>query len=286
MTLEQILGQFGVTWNSISPFLAEEDGRAYNVWKIETDKSPLVLKKTTREEQEVYETFFPGGGDGVPRVYGFFASAEELYMLMEFVPGQTLSRCDRHRLTLALDALITIQERFWDDTEHAHVGYGYHKSLPNREKRLPFLKELAPAYEAYLQAFRTVPRTLCNDDLLPFNVLASDSRAVILDWEYAGILPYPCALARLIAFGEETADAMFHMTRQDQQFAADYYYEHLVRSKGIGYDEYIRTLKLFFFKEYSEWVYCANSSGEPSVYYEPYYALSRKLAAQMGYLSL
>ena len=63
------------------------------------------------------------------------------------------------------------------------------------------------AYEQYLQIYSDVPRTLCHDDLLPFNVLCAKERAVIIDWEYAGILPYPTSLARLIAHCEEDESA-------------------------------------------------------------------------------
>lgn len=54
------------------------------------------------------------------------------------------------------------------------------------------------------------------DDLLPFNVIVSDDRAVLIDWEYGGILPYPSSFARLIAHGEEAEDSLFHMTREDR----------------------------------------------------------------------
>ena len=85
-----------------------------------------------------------------------------------------------------------------------------------------YMDDLAEVYRAYLAEAARVPRTLCNDDLLPFNVLVNEERAVILDWEYGGILPYPCALARLLAFGEEGTDFFFQMTRADREFALRY----------------------------------------------------------------
>lgn len=275
---------FSRSVSNITQFRAEEDGTPYKVWKIDTAEGAVVLKKTTPEEREVYETFFPGGGGPVPRVYGFGEYEKELYMLMEFVPGTTMSRCTREKLRLTLDALIAMQQRYWGDTAHAHVGYAFDSSWPNREKRLPYMADLTDAYQAYLDAFRTVPRTLCNDDMLPINVLVNEERAVIIDWEYAGILPYPCAITRLIAFGEETTDELFQMTQDDKQFALDYYYENLVKSKLIPRSEYNRTMQLFFFKEYSEWVYCAGLSGDYEMdYYKKYYAKAKKLAVELGF---
>ncbi len=103
-------------------------------------------------------------------------------------------------------------------------------------------------------------------------------------WEYGGILPYPCALARLLAFGEENTDFMFQMSLEDKEFAVWYYYDYLIKSKGIPWDEYIRTMKLFFLKEYSEWVYFARSSNDfTKPEYQKYYAKCKLLAKELGY---
>lgn len=269
---------------AVTQLRAEEDGRPYQVWKLDTDRGSLVLKQTSPEEREVYEAFFSEGGPA-PKVYAFGQWDGKLYMLMEFAQGTSMSRCSRIRLQRTLDALITSQERYWDDQAHGHVGYCFDKSWPNRCKRLEYMGDLSKAYQVYLEAFRTVPRTLCNDDMLPFNVLADDERAVILDWEYAGILPYPCALARLIAFGEEEPGTLFYMTEADRQFALDYYYEKLIRSKGISRADFDRTMGLFLFKEYSEWVYCAGLSGDYEMdYYKKYSVLARDLARKLGLL--
>lgn len=103
-------------------------------------------------------------------------------------------------------------------------------------------------------------------------------------WEYGGILPYPCALARLLAFGEENTDFMFQMPLEDKEFAVRYYYDYLIKSKGIPWDEYIRTMKLFFLKEYSELVYFARSSNDfTKPEYQKYYAKCKLLAKELGY---
>ena len=270
--------------HAAEPFRAEEDGRAYQVWKLETDRGAMVLKKTTRKEREVYEVFFSQGGPA-PKVYAFTEADGETWMLMEFVSGESMSDCTRERLILTLDVLIESQKRWWGEEALAHVGYGFRESWPNRCKRLEYMGDLAPGYRAYLDAFESLPRTLCNDDLLPFNVLADEGRAVILDWEYGGILPWPCAIARLLAFGEDRADAMFRMSGEDRDFALTYYYENLLREKGYARAEYDRMIDLFFLKEYTEWVYCAAVSGDYEMeYYKIYSKKARVLAEQMGLL--
>ncbi len=271
------------TVTSISQFCREEDGTPYDVWKIETDSIVAVLKKGSPEERATYEAFFPRGGCGTPKIYGFAEHNGETYMLMEFFEGETMSRCTREKLILALDTLIQMQKKFWGNTDFAGAGWTFEKRHAARINRLPYMEDLADIYSAYLEADKTVPRTLCNDDLLPFNVLVGADRAVIIDWEFAGILPYPCALARLLAFGEENTDFMFQMSLEEKEFSVQYYYDHLIRNKGISWDEYIRTMKLFFFKEYSEWIYFARSSNDFSKpEYEKYYAKCKILANELG----
>lgn len=277
---------FPYTVTSISQFCREEDGTPYDVWKIETDSILAVLKKTSPEERITCEAFFPCGGCGTPRIYGFAEHNGEIYMLMEFFEGETISHCTREKLILALDTLIQMQKKFWGNTDFAGAGWTFEKRHAARINRLPYMEDLADIYSAYLEADKTVPRTLCNDDLLPFNVLVGADQAVIIDWEFAGILPYPCALARLLAFGEENTDFLFQMSLEDKEFAVQYYYDHLIRHKGISWVEYIRTMKLFFFKEYSERVYSARSSNDfTKPEYEKYYAKCKILANDLTILA-
>ncbi|MBO5891347.1 MAG: phosphotransferase [Oscillospiraceae bacterium] len=267
----------------ITRFHGEEDDSPYHVWKVETCRQTFVLKKITPRERSVYETFFPNGG-AVPKVYAFGEYQGDTYMLMEYVAGETLSRCTRQKLIFALDALVDTQERFWGNTDQSEVGCSFDSRFPALEKRLPYMEDLAEPYKAFLAEYSQVPRTLCNDDLLPFNVLAGETKAVILDWEEGGILPYPSAIARFLAFGEETEDALFYMTEEDRAFAVRYYYDKLIQSKGISWEDYLHSLRLFFFKEYSEWVYLARQSGDlTGEYCQKYYAVAKRLAKELGY---
>ena len=279
--IRQIVGLIdpSISVNDAEAFRSEEDGEEYHVWKIFTSHDPLVLKKIQPREKEIYQYFFAQGGPA-PKIYGF----SEDWMLMEYIPGHTLSRCCRQDLIIALDGLIESQKKFWNKAEFSGIGFDFDSCYAGREKRILYLEDLTACYEAYLDAFRSIPRTLCNDDLLPFNVVISDNKAVFLDWEYGGILPYPCALARLIAYGEEDESALFYMKQEDQIFAVEYYYDHLIKEMNISYEEYIHTMKLFFFKEYSEWIYCANQIGDRTgEYYQKYAPRARKLAAELGY---
>ena len=251
--------------NNLTPFYREEDGTAYHVWKVTVDGKTCVLKQAKGCETEIYRTFFDGieqtGSDcPVPKYYDSAVVDDKEYLLMEYIEGRNLCHCDRDALKRVLDALISLQKRFWEAQEHRDMTDFFEKTLEQRKKRGEYLNDpvLEAAYDTFLELFCATPKTLCHDDFLPFNVLVSDHRAVLIDWEAAGILPYPTSLARLIAHGSEAEGAFFWMTEADRAFAIQYYYEQLVKDMGIPYGEYRRTLDYFLLYEYCEWIMLGN----------------------------
>lgn len=245
---------------SIAPFLSEEDGARYNVWRIQYPDSILVLKAAKGYEREIYTNIFQNQYSFAPGIIASETIDGREYLLMDYISGENLMRCTRETLIYALDALIQMQSAFWLNSDLSQIGLTFEKSLSGRENRLNYLNdpELEQIYREFLREYQSVPRTLCHDDLLPFNVIIQENRAVFIDWEAAGILPYPVSLARLIAHGEEEEGAFFFMTEADKDFALDYYYQNFISEKGISREVYNRTMALFLFYEYCEWIYLGN----------------------------
>jgi len=272
------LAAMGIKNVEIAPFLSDEDGEAYDVWRVESRGGRYVLKRAKGRELGIYSAFFADGSSGAPR---FYAAAEVdgvSYFLMEYVEGHDLCRCDREGLTAALDALIVLQKRYWCTDEQSGIGLSFSEALSRRIDRGRYLgdAELEAAYSRYIERFKSAPRTLCHDDLLPFNVLVSERRATLIDWEVAGILPYLTPLARLIAHAREDEDAFFYMKKEDKAFAVDYYYENLAKEKGISREEYLRDIDLFLLYEYCEWIMLGVKYEDADMErYREYYALAK-----------
>jgi thiamine kinase-like enzyme len=242
---------------SVSQFRSEEDGEAYDVWRVALPDRTCVLKKAKGRELDIYAAFLQDDAPFAPKLY---AKTND-WLLMEYVPGNNLMRCDRESLTKLLDSLIIMQQEFWQAEDSLD---SFDTALTSRENRLQYLQDpqLEAAYSAYLKEFQTLPRTLCHDDLLPFNVIVSADRAVLIDWEVGGILPWPTSLARLIAHGESEENAFFYMTDSDKTYAISYFYEHFIKGRGVGMESYRRSIDLALFYEYCEWVYVGNKYGE------------------------
>lgn len=255
---------FGTEDKKVTPFKSKEDGAPYEVWSVETGSDQYVLKKAKAYELEVYRTFFAEPTAGAPTFLGAVSHEGVDYFLMSYADGEDLCRCTRPALINALDALIALQNKYWNDQGLISRAYTFEVSLERRVKRGQYLGDalLEAAYERFLDTYQRVPRTLCHDDLLPFNVLAGENSATLIDWEYGGILPYLSSLARFIAHGEEDEEALFYMTDEDKQFAVDYYYEGLVKQQGISYETYRRDLDDFLLYEYCEWIMLGNRYGD------------------------
>lgn len=278
----EIMGVFGA---KVSAFKNEEDGEDYAVWKVSTAEKTFVLKKAKECELEIYEKFLSTENNFAPKLYKTVSTDDGDFLLMEYAEGETLMKCSREKLVLALDALIAMQKKFWGNTELAPFGRGFEKSLEGRINRGKYLNdaELEKAYGKFFEVYKALPRTLCHDDFLPFNVIVSEERAVIIDWEVGGILPYPVSLARFIAHTEEKEDAFFHMTEADKAFAVGYYYENLLKDKGIAYEEYRNALVYCLFYEYCEWVMIGNKYGDTeSERFKRYLAIAKQKAKEMA----
>ena len=282
LDMERILAALGFQpgeVREVEPFRSEEDGEEYSVWKLTAGERTYVLKEAKEYEQAVYTTFLSGENGFAPRLYGVTEQAGKAYLLMEYIPGEDLRCCTREKLQKALDALIAMQKAWWERPGFEDSAYSVEKARPGRIRRGQDLgdAQLEKVYEGYLVLYYSLPRTLCHEDLLPFNLLITGEKAVLIDWEYAGMQPYLSSLARLIAHGEEAEDAFFHMRSIDRDFAIDYYYSNLVQEKGIPYADYRTALDYFLLYEYCEWIMLGVRYGDTSSErYLRYLALARE----------
>ena len=260
----------------------EEDDEPYQVWRIDSDDAKYILKEAKENEYEIHQSIFAELKEGVTALYQVIDAGAKKYLLMEYIEGEDLCKCSRSNLTLALDALISLQQKTWESSTFAHLGDSFTRSLQERQNRGQYLNDalLEQAYEKFMKVYISTPKALCNDDLLPFNIIVSDQKAFLIDWESGGILPYPTSFVRLIAHAEDKPDALFYMTQADKDFAVEYYYDHLLREKGISYTEWLNTLEYFLFYEYCEWVFVGNKyNATDGKYYKKYLPMAKRQAA-------
>ena len=268
----------------ITQFKNKEDDEPYQVWRIDVDNTKYVLKEAKEREKEIYQSILFKVKESVPTLYQIITIDEKTYLLMEYIEGENLCKCNRTKLTHALNALISLQQKTWEGRTFDHLGDFFDKSLIQRQNRGKYLNDslLEEAYEKFLSVYQSTPKALCHDDLLPFNIITSDQKAFLIDWESGGILPYPTSFARLIAHAEDNTDAFFYMTQADKDFAVNYYYDKLLKEKEISYTDWLNTLEYFLFYEYCEWVFVGNKyNATDGKYYKKYLPIAKHQATKI-----
>lgn len=288
MELQKILEQINAVSipldATITQLKHEEDDELYQVWRIDTRDEIYILKEAKGDERYIYAAISGVCKNSIPKIYQTVTADEKTYLLMEYIEGEDLCQSDRKKLTLALDSLINMQKETWGMQEIDGLENSFEKSLSTRKNRGKYLGDplLEEAYEKFLELYRSTPKALCHDDLLPFNIIVAEQNAYLIDWETCVMLPYPTPFARLIAHTQEDENALFYMTDADKAFAIDYYYENLLKEKGVLYQEWLHTLEYFLFYEYCEWVFVGNKyQATDGEYYKKYLPIARKQAAEI-----
>lgn len=240
--------------------LREEDGTVYEgVWDVCAGDARYIFKRAKGSEADVYQNFLTPSRMYAPALLGKAAADDGVYLLLEYVEGNNLQRASLRGIRLAADALAQMQNEFWSRANASEKGQMFSDRFSHMKKRRAYLGSalLERQYDRYLEAYETLPRTFSHDDLLPFNVLIAKKRAVFIDWEAAGFLPYPVSLARLIAHGRSRGQ-LFRMTPAQRRYAAERYYSLVAGRHGITREAFGEALSLFLFAESCEWVFLGN----------------------------
>lgn len=247
----------------VSQIPYEECDGFYSVWKITDAHGSYLLKHTASETELAIYRKLRNRIDALPTFYGATEYRGKPYLLLEFVEGHNLMHATRNDLGRVLDAMIRMQDMFWGSRQR--VGEPFSAALHSCLNRKVYLKEtvLIDAFTRFEAMYRTLPRTLCHNDFLPFNVIVGTERTAFIDWEYGGILPYPAMLARLLAHASEHGETPFFMTQQDRDFAIETYYDRLIHKKGISRADYLAAMNAFLFYESLEWVYVYRKYNKP-----------------------
>lgn len=283
------------------PRRREEDGSIYeDVWDVFLGKegpaaasAPLhgdgalggqahfILKRAKDHEAEIYRTFLSPAKSYAPRLWASAERGGDTFLLLEYVEGENLQRATMRKLAAAVNSLRAMQDEYWGSSPSS-VGLSFETSFDSLKKRRQYLLSplLEHHFDEFLSLYEALPKTLCHADLLPFNLIVcrNEERAVLLDWEAGGILPYPESLARLMAHGR-THGELFRMTPRQRACAAEMYYARFASRHGISHREFSRALSYFVFAETCEWVFLGNKHGRGDCpYYAPYFRAALRMA--------
>ncbi len=251
----------GILGEDPGPVSAEQfcdDGEGvlnrYNVYRLAAGDRAYVLKASDSGEIELYERYLSASGLPVPRRYGSGTWDGRVWLLLEHDPGPDMREFTDEMIGPCADALASVMNRFWGAPETERFDR-YMERVRRRAKSLANEPLLAAAYALFLDRQRTCPRTLCNGDLLPFNCVFSQGRAILVDWAFGGVMPYALDIARFIAHGGDSGSHPpfpFSMTEaQKREFVEKIY---IKLSQKPAWEQYLLDIRLAVLNEYIEFI--------------------------------
>ncbi|ERI95398.1 hypothetical protein HMPREF1982_00263 [Clostridiales bacterium oral taxon 876 str. F0540] len=182
--------------------------RTYNVYKITVDEQTYILKKSDDYEVEVYEKLLVGKNLPVPNFEGWTCFNNTKWILIEYITGTDLRMFKKDMAYRCADSLSRIFNMYWQENcfEENKLDNRFERYWKRINKRAECLKnesKLSSAYRVFLDRQLVCPRTLCNGDFLQCNAIDNNNHIILIDWAFAGIMPYSLDVARLISHGSE-----------------------------------------------------------------------------------
>lgn len=208
--------------------------RAYDVYKINLDKQIYVLKKSDTYEIAVYEKFLKGKDLPVPQLKGWTSFNNTKWLLIEYIEGSDLRNFNKEMAFQCAHSLTRISNMYWqeDSFQDNILDNRFERYWVRINKRAQCLinePNLSKAYDVFLDRQLICPRTLCNGDFLQCNIIQKNDKAIVIDWAFAGIIPYSLDIARLIAHGSEKRFPFpFYMTDEYRSVFLKEVYDNLI----------------------------------------------------------
>lgn len=257
--------------------------RRYNVYRVTADGRDYVLKQSEKREVSVYRSFLTKHSFHTPKFYGSTEYENHPWILIEHIPGPDLRDFTDELACAAADSITAIMNAYWQsETEDGRFS-AYWERINKRAQCLSGEPELRRAYGQFLARQQTCPRTLCSGDFLPFNAIHRGGEVYVIDWAFAGIMPYSLDVARMIAHGSEDRSAFpFYMTDRHREIYVRRVYDQLIRKPD--WKEYLQDVRLAVLNEYVEFIeWDLNHPHEERDHvFKFYYARAQRLAARIN----
>lgn len=192
------------------------------------------MKKSDDREIGVYEKFLTDKNLPVPKLEGWTCANKTKWILIEYIAGADLRVFNKEMALGCADSLSRIFNMYWqqDSFEENKLDDRFERYWTRINKRAECLKNeltLTSAYRTFLDRQLVCPRTLCNGDFLQCNAIDSDNGIILIDWAFAGIMPYSLDVARLIVHGSEKSFPFpFYMTDEYRKIFIRGLYDNLV----------------------------------------------------------
>ena len=231
----------------------EEQGRMYDVFRIECSACSYILKKVEKQEIFVYETYLKDRHLAVPDYFGSLRTEEGNWLLMEYCQGNDLSEMRNDLVMPLVTSLSQLQRKYWKTDIQDDRFERYLKRIQKRAAFLRNRPRWEKIYHIFIDRQKELPLTLSCGDLLACHVIETKSGVKIIDWGFGGKMPYTLDVARFIAHSTVNKSTFpFYMSDEQKTIFVQRMYERL--PEKMDRRQYQIDLELAIFNEYVEFM--------------------------------
>lgn len=222
---ETLLRKNGITGPTMDVCQLQDPAleKVYAVYRVQTPGGCWVMK-SGRREWETYQAYFAGHQMPVPKLLPYTVEdGTDCWFLMEYLEGPDLRWVSPETMEQAAEQLVFLEAAYWQipaEDEHLHKLCAFYRRVGQRFSQYPILQR---ELERLALRMENCPRTLIHDDLLPINVLCTQTGIRFIDWDYAASAPYMMDVCRLFAHTE------LYMTEAAAQAGLRRYQERLLQ---------------------------------------------------------
>ena len=264
----------------------------YNVFKVNNvndDNQEYVLKKSDEKEIFVYQELLEGKGFNVPKFYGSVEENDIKWILIEYIQGTDLRDFNKEMAIACAESITKVMNTYWQNNSEDFVKNKiddrferYYDRINERAKCLENEELIKKAYDVFIERQLICPRTLCNGDFLQFNGIYKNGKVSVIDWAFAGIMPYSLDIARLITHGTEDKRAFpFYMNDELRKNFIEEVYSRLLYKPNK--EQYLYDIKLAMLNECVEFIEAElhDENLERDAGFEYYYNTAKKIAREI-----
>jgi len=244
---------------SVYQFYSEEYDREYDVFKIESEKSNIILKKSkSKNEVLAHDILAKSECDFVPKIH-YIEKAEEIYFIAMENLVNSKDSWSKDDITDLVEKLAYIHKecskyqegyeriRKWTYTSKADL-----EKLEDSEISKSHVEAIYNSQVILSESYQT----FIHGDMIPLNMIITSEGVKIIDWEYGQFGPYILDLGRLLGdyninqlwinheWEEELLEAYYNSIKSNQIVASyNQFYLEYQCAKLQNYFEIVEAFK-------------------------------------------
>lgn len=208
----------------IEQFYSENYDRYYDVFKLSSNNSSIILKKTIDEDEiNLYKVLSKKIDRVIPRIYFIEKENDYYWIAIEYIK-ESKKYLDFNDANTLLENLAYIHTTFSNNTKQIYNIVTW-KRISRKDLNKLIDNEICKEYIEIIDMSQSVLentyKTIIHGDMIPLNILITKKDVKIIDWEYGKVGPYILDIGRLL--GDYNIDKLWVNKQWEDKLLKTYF---------------------------------------------------------------